>query len=324
MVTDRDELADRDELLDEFRRYLAVQRGTSEHTVRAYLADVASLLEAVTVDAAPDPGQPADPVPDGTPRVDLGLLDLSELRSWLARQAAAGRSRSTLARRAAAARTFTGWAHRRGHLDSDVGLRLLSPRADSRVPGVLAADEARHLLDVVGERAQDGAPEHLRDWAVLELLYATGVRVSELVGIDVDDVDRPERTVRVLGKGAKERVVPFGVPAGRALEAWLDGGRPRFAAPTSPPALLLGARGGRYGVRAVRERVHALTGIAGVRDLAPHGVRHSAATHLLDGGSDLRTVQEVLGHASLATTQRYTHVSPERLRAAYSQAHPRA
>ncbi|WP_241236859.1 tyrosine-type recombinase/integrase [Georgenia faecalis] len=323
---------DRDALLDEFRRFLAVQRGLSEHTVRAYLADVANLLGTLVPDdvtgaedeAGADGSPPADtPEPDRA-QVDLALLDLTALRSWLAGQAAAGRSRSTLARRAAAARTFTTWAHRRGHLGADVGLRLLSPRPDSRVPTILAVGEAADLLATAGELAEDGDPAHLRDWAALELLYAAGVRVSELVGADVADVDRRERTLRVLGKGAKERVVPFGVPAARALDAWLDRGRPALATDTSPPALFLGARGGRLGVRAVRERVHALTALAGVHDLAPHGLRHSAATHLLDGGSDLRTVQEVLGHTSLATTQRYTHVSAERLRAAYAQAHPRA
>lgn len=318
---------DIDALLDDFGRHLGLQRGLSEHTVRGYLSDVRSLLRSL----APD-GRPADdaaaeaagdaaPAPDG---VDLTRLDLTALRAWLAGQARAGRTRATVARRAAAARTFCTWAHRQGYLADDVGQRLQSPRPDRRVPQVLAVDEAAHLLDLAAETAEDGHPLHLRDWAVLELLYATGVRVAELVGIDLAAVDRRERTVRVLGKGGAERIVPFGVPADRALGEWLARGRPQLVNETSPPALFLGARGGRLGVRAVREGVHRLTAVAGVRDLAPHGLRHSAATHLLAGGSDLRTVQEVLGHASLATTQRYTHVTPERLRAAYTQAHPRA
>ena len=307
---------DVDALLDAFGRHLDLQRGLSEHTVRAYLSDIRSLLATLPAPAGDDDGE--------TAVVDLAGLDLTALRGWLAAQARAGRSRSTVARRSAAARAFCSWAYRQGHLETDVGQRLQSPRADKRVPHVLAVDEAAHLLDLAGELAGDGEPAHLRDWAVLELLYATGVRVAELVGIDVGDLDRRERTVRVLGKGGAERVVPFGAPADRAVGEWLERGRPALVTDTSPPALFLGARGGRLGVRAVRERVHRLTALAGVRDLAPHGLRHSAATHLLAGGSDLRTVQEVLGHASLATTQRYTHVTPERLRAAYTQAHPRA
>ncbi len=307
---DGERVPDSAALLDAFGRHLALQRGLSAHTVRGYLSDIRSLLESL---------REGD---DGA--VDLTRLDLTALRAWLAGQAREGRSRSTLARRSAAARTFCTWAVRQGHLAEDVGVRLQSPRADKRVPQVLAVDEATVLLDLAAQVADDGNPLHLRDWAVLEMLYATGVRVAELVGMDLAAVDRRERTVRVLGKGGTERVVPFGVPADRALGEWLERGRPELATPTSPPALFLGARGGRLGVRAVRERVHGLTALAGVRDMAPHGLRHSAATHLLAGGSDLRTVQEVLGHASLATTQRYTHVTPERLRAAYTQAHPRA
>jgi integrase/recombinase XerC len=210
----------------------------------------------------------------------------------------------------------------------------MSPRAFVRVPAVLGVEEAAVLLECARERAADGDPGAVRDWAVVELLYASGLRVGELVALDVADVDLQERLVRTLGKGSKERVVPFGVPAARALAAWLERARPEVvrraaqaspkASPAPPQALFLGARGGRLGSRQAREVVHRLTMLAGVRDLAPHGLRHSAATHLLAGGSDLRSVQEVLGHASLATTQRYTHVSPERLRASYTQAHPRA
>jgi len=310
---DGEQVHETDALLAAFARHLELQRGLSEHTVRGYVSDVRSLLASLAPEGDQEPAA-----------VDLAALDLTTLRAWLAGQAREGRSRATVARRAAAARTFCTWAHRQGHLTADVGRRLQSPRPDKRVPQVLAVDEAAHLLDLAEQVADDGDPAHLRDWAVLELLYATGVRVAELVGLDLDALDRRERTVRVLGKGGTERVVPFGVPADRALGEWLERGRPELVAPGSPPAVFLGARGGRLGVRAVRERVHRLTALAGVRDLAPHGLRHSAATHLLAGGSDLRTVQEVLGHASLATTQRYTHVTPERLRAAYTQAHPRA
>ena len=169
----------------------------------------------------------------------------------------------------------------------------------------------------------DDGPVEVRDWAVLELLYASGVRIGELVALDLSHVNFAERLVLVLGKGGRERMVPFGVPAARALQRWLDT-REDLAAEHSPPALFLGVRGGRLGARQVRSMVHHLTALAGVRDLAPHGLRHSAATHLLEGGSDLRSVQEGLGHSSLHTTQRYTHISTDRLRAAFHQAHPRA
>lgn len=301
-----------EELLHAYAGYLEAQRGMSPHTVRAYLGDAAQLLATLP----PRSGAPVE-------TSDLGALDLTALRAWLAEQARRHMARATLARRSASARAFTAWAHRTRRLPSDPGLRLLAPRPDTVVPTVLAVDEAAALLDLARTRADDGDPVHVRDWAALELLYATGVRVSELVGIDIADIDLPQRLVRVLGKGGKERMVPFGRPAASAVQAWLDA-RPRLAGPTSPDALFLGARGGRLDVRQVRAVVHRLTALAGVRDLAPHGLRHSAATHLLEGGSDLRSVQEVLGHASLATTQRYTHISSERLRAAFAQAHPRA
>lgn len=323
-------VGERTGIIGDYERYLAVQRGLSPHTVRAYVADAASLL--ATVVAAADRNEADGAAGDGA---RAGRIDILTLRAWLAGQARDGMARSTLARRAASARSFTAWAARVGYLAGDPGPRLLSPRAGLTVPAVLGVTEAAHLLAVAAERAEDDDPVHLRDWALLEVLYASGVRVAELVGLDVDDVDLRERLLRTLGKGGKERMVPFGRPAGRALTAWLDRGRPALVAATatteSPPpraptagALFVGVRGRRLGERQARVAVHRATALAGVRDLAPHGLRHSAATHLLDGGSDLRTVQEVLGHASLATTQRYTHVSPERLRSAYTQAHPRA
>nr|WP_043347152.1 tyrosine recombinase XerC [Beutenbergia cavernae] len=307
-------------LVERYALHLEAQRGLSAHTVRAYTSDVADLLAELP---------PTGDEPNGA---DLTRLDLVALRRWLARQARAGLARSTLARRSASARTFTAWAHRAGLLAEDVGARLRSPRADVVVPVVLTEADAATVLD--GVRADDGgvgadddegerSALALRDSAMLELLYGAALRVSELAGLDTGDVDLRERLVRVLGKGAKERVVPFGLPAARAIEAWISV-RPELAGPRSGRALFLGARGGRIDPRVVRDVVHRATARAGVRDLAPHGLRHSAATHLLAGGSDLRSVQEILGHASLATTQRYTHVTPERLRAAFRQAHPRA
>jgi integrase/recombinase XerC len=203
-----------------------------------------------------------------------------------------------------------------------VGQRLVSPKAHRPLPGVLAPDQARAVVDAAAGAEE---PIGLRDSVVLELLYASGIRVSELVGLDVDDVDRSRRLLRVLGKGRKERSVPYGVPAERSLDAWLTRGRPALATADSGPALLLGARGGRLDPREARRVVHAATaGTPGAPDIGPHGLRHSAATHVLEGGADLRSVQELLGHASLATTQIYTHVTVERLRAVHAQAHPRA
>ncbi|UER53926.1 tyrosine recombinase XerC [Kineosporiaceae bacterium SCSIO 59966] len=298
-----------EQVLVDFRRHLEAERGRSTHTVRAYLADVAGLLAEVAATGA----------------TGLDGLDLPLLRSWLARMAAAGLARSTLARRASAARTFTSWAVRTGRLETDPALRLRAPHPDRHLPTVLRAEQAARLLDLAAVRADDGAPTHLRDRAALELLYACGIRVAELVGLDVDDVELDRRTLRVLGKGARERVVPFGVPAERAVRGWLTRGRPRLATAASGPALLLGARGNRWGTRQVRDVVHRLLADLGDgTDAGPHALRHSAATHLLDGGADLRSVQELLGHASLATTQVYTHVSVERLRRSYDRAHPRA
>ncbi len=291
--------------LEGFRTHLDLELGRSPHTVRAYAGDVASLLDHAARRGVTEPA----------------ALDLAVLRSWLARLRSTGAARTTLARRGSSARVFTAWACRRGLLPADPGALLATPRGARPLPEVLRGDEAQALVDGVdGTSAQD-----LRDRVVLELLYATGVRVGELCGLDVDDVDDARRVVRVLGKGARERTVPFGEPAARALTAWRDRGRPSWATARSGPALLLGRRGGRLDQRAARALVHRrLADVPGAPDLGPHGLRHSAATHLLEGGADLRAVQELLGHASLATTQLYTHVSVERLRSSYARAHPRA
>jgi integrase/recombinase XerC len=291
--------------LSAFARHLSLERNRSPHTVRAYTGDVAALLEHARRMGVTGPAE----------------LDLAVLRSWLARSRASGAARATLARRGSAARAFTAWAARTDRLETDPGPLLASPRGGRPLPEVLRQDEAVRLLDEVdGEE-----PADLRDRLVLELLYATGVRVAELCGLDLDDVDRERRVLRVMGKGAKERTVPFGVPAERALDAWLTMGRPAWVRPGSGPALLLGRRGGRLDPRAARTVVHRrLAAVPGAPDLGPHGLRHSAGTHLLEGGADLRTVQELLGHATLASTQIYTHVSVERLRTTYERAHPRA
>ncbi len=305
----------RSELLRSFEAYLRHQRGLSGNTVRAYLGDLLHVVESLAVDEDPDRADV-----DAT----LTAITLADLRAWLASMNAAGLSRTTLARRGAAARTFYGWAADTGRILPNPAIRLASARPASTLPEVLSTTEVVALLDLAATRADDGDPLHLRDWVALEMLYATGMRVGELVGVDVADVDLSARLVRVMGKGGKERVIPFGIPAARAVEEWLDRGRPSLVAPATDAALLVGRRGLRVNQRQIREAVHQLCRLAGVAEVAPHALRHTAATHLLSGGSDLRSVQEVLGHASLATTQRYTHVTAERLRAAYHLAHPRA
>lgn len=295
------------EVVAAFGLHLRASRGLSPHSVRAYCGDVQRMI-----DFANRHGQAWNDI------------DLATLRGWLASMAAVPLSRATIARRGAAARAFFAWATTEGHVSADPSLRLVTARAGSTLPTVLAVGPAARMLDVARDAAGSGDPIRVRDWAVLELLYATGVRVGELVGADVDNVESSTRLLRVLGKGAKERVVPFGVPAARALAAWLEAARPALVGAESGAALFIGARGRRMDQRQVRSVVHRAALAADVDDVAPHALRHSAASHLLQGGSDLRSVQEILGHASLATTQRYTHVSPERLRRSYAQAHPRA
>ncbi len=293
-----------------FDTFLTSERGRSAHTVRAYVADIRQLLTRAHQ------------------KHGVGSLDdltLELLREWLAAMNTAGRARSTISRRASAARTFTAWAVRSKRMTHDPTLRLATPKRPAHLPTVLTAGQSAAMLDLATVRADDADPTHLRDRAALELLYGTGIRVGELIGLDVDDVDLERLVVRVTGKGDKQRTVPFGLPAARAVRDWLARGRPRLAVASSPPALMLGRRGGRWDQRQVRTLVHELLAASGVSvTVGPHGLRHSAATDLLEGGADLRTVQELLGHASLATTQIYTHVSTDRLRTTYAQAHPRA
>lgn len=289
----------------DFAVHVRDERNRSEHTVRAYLGDVRSLLSFVSTRGRESPES----------------ITLADLRAWLATMHGAGQSRATIARRAASARAFTAWCLRRGLAPVDPGQRLASPRVPKRLPTVLDTEQAGRVMDAAAVMADDGDPGALRDRAIIELLYATGIRVGELCSMDLGDVDLDARTVRVLGKGNKERVVPFGVPAALAVREWSEV-RAMLAGPG--PALFVGSRGARIGQRAVRTIVERITTDAGGPRLAPHGLRHTAATHVLEGGADLRAVQELLGHASLDTTQRYTHVSVERLRATFAQAHPRS
>ncbi|WP_091371419.1 tyrosine recombinase XerC [Actinokineospora alba] len=326
-------------VLADYERHLALERGLSPHTVRAYVGDAVSLLGHLhglldSSDAESESGTEADnadaerhtdhPIQPGAGLRGVGL-DLEGLRGWLAAQLGAGASRTTMARRSASARTFTAWALRREHLDVDPGSRLVAPVRHRTLPSVLRQDQASELMRVSAAGAAQLDPVALRDHALLELLYATGIRVSELCGLDIDDVDSGSRVLRVMGKGGKERTVPFGVPAAAAVSTWLDRGRRALARDDSPPALWLGTRGGRLQPASVRRIVHdALGAVSGAPDMGPHGLRHSAATHLLEGGADLRSVQELLGHATLSTTQLYTHVTVERLKAIHDRTHPRS
>ncbi|NTY60902.1 tyrosine recombinase XerC [Mycolicibacterium sphagni] len=297
-------------ILDDYAEHLELERTRSEHTRRAYLTDLRSLFAFVD---------------ERAPGAGLAGLSLPMLRSWLAAQSVAGAARTTLARRTSAVKTFTAWATRRGLLTDDPAVRLQLPKARRTLPAVLRQDQAMAAMAAADLGAEQGDPLALRDRLIVELLYATGIRVSELCGLDIDDVDTGRRLLRVLGKGNKQRTVPFGAPALAALTSWLTDGRPELAKPDSGPALLLGPRGRRLDPRQARTVVHqTMSAVDGAPDIGPHGLRHSAATHLLEGGADLRIVQEILGHSTLATTQLYTHVTVARLRAVHDQAHPRA
>ncbi|WP_353810161.1 tyrosine recombinase XerC [Agromyces sp. SYSU T00194] len=296
--------------LDELRDV----RGLSPRTVDSYASDLADL----TAFAA------------GRGTTDAPAIDLDLLRDWLYDATERGLARTTIARRAAAARGYTAWLLRRGARDDDPGARLRAPKTRRTLPRVVSATQAAQLLAEAAARAAEGDPVAVRDVAILELLYASGIRVSELTGLDVDDIDRWRRTVRVLGKGGKERVVPYGAPAADALDRWLRTARPSVLAAggggsDAVAAAFLGAKGARISPRIVHRLVaDVLDAFPGGGPAGPHTLRHAAATHLLDGGADLRTVQEMLGHASLGTTQIYTHVSAERLKESYRLAHPRA
>ena len=298
------------EVRSAFERYLEAERNLSVHTIRAYLGDLDSFFEHL----------------ERLDVTDFATLELAHIRSWLANQQVKGGARTTLSRRATSIRLFTKWATKKGYLAKDVGATLATPKGARTLPEVLTVADASLAMDAMAARVgEEEGPMSKRDAAMLEILYASGARVSELCGLDLEDIDYARSTIRVLGKGNKERTIPIGNPAMRALESWLKDGRDSLAGAKSERAVFLGARGKRIDQRTVRTMVyHALAALEGVEKMGPHALRHSAATHLLEGGADLRTVQEILGHASLATTQIYTHVSTERLQKAFKQAHPRA
>jgi integrase/recombinase XerC len=296
------------ESVERFLRYVLDERSLSPATAKGYRSDLARLVGHA----------------EGLERWSTADLDLELLRDWLWRESESGIARATLARRTAAVRSFSSWAQRTERLSVDVAARLKTPKTGRSLPRVLTRPQAEQVLELAAARGADEDPVALRDLAIIELLYASGIRVSELVAIDVQDVDLGRLTVLVTGKGAKQRVVPFGVPAKEALVAYLGTARPRLAAGDGCRALLLGRRGARLTPRTVYGVVARLLDGGASGPSGPHTLRHTAATHLLDGGADLRAVQELLGHSSLGTTQIYTHVSTERIRDAYRLAHPRA
>lgn len=303
-------MATLDEIRDAYSHYLTAEKALSVHTVRAYIGDFDSFIEHLSRNGV----------------TEIADVNLPLIRSWLATQQVRGGARTTLSRRAVSVRLFTKWATKRGFMATDVGATLATPKPHRTLPGVLTQGDAATALDSMATRAAEfDTPTSIRDVAIVELLYATGARVSEVCGLDLEDLDFHRNTIRVLGKGNKERMIPMGAPAVKALNTYINDARPQLVNDKSARALFLGARGKRIDQRAVRTIVYeALSALEGVERMGPHALRHSAATHLLEGGADLRTVQEILGHSSLATTQIYTHVSTERLRAAFKQAHPRA
>lgn len=299
-------------LIDAWGVYLRANLAVSEHTLRAYVSDLRSFTTYCQVDEL------------STENI-RSVVTLRAIRAWLASLVQQGKSRSTISRRTASIRSFTAWAYRRGYLDSDPGLLVTSARGDQKLPQVQTPSDTAELLSYAATRArEENSPAAIRDWAILETIYATGIRVSEVCSLDTTSIDQQGMTLRVIGKGNKERVVPFTRACLSALQAWLSHGRQSLAIPEAGRALFVGDKGRRIDPRVIRSMIHRMCAQAGVRDLAPHALRHTAATHILAGGADLRAVQEMLGHSSLQTTQRYTHVDAQRLSAIYKQAHPRA
>jgi len=292
------------QLVDDFAHHLGGERGFSENTVRSYRSDLFGLVEFAAERQA----------------IEAIDLDLELLRDWLWRSSESGLAKSTLARRSAAARAFSAWLAKTGATPGDTAARLKAPRPDQHLPRVLTRDQVDAIFAGLQALADTGDAIAVRNLAIIELLYGAALRVSEVVGLELGDVDLERQTVRVTGKGSKQRVVPFGVPARRAVVAWL-GARPN----AETTAMFLNTRGTRVNARSVYEVVASiLIELPGTGPSGPHALRHTAATHLLDGGADLRAVQEMLGHANLGTTQIYTHVSTERLKQSYALAHPRA
>lgn len=295
-------------LVQSFSNELELSRGYSPNTVRAYTSDCTDLVGFM----------------EKRSLNDVNDIDLELLREFLYRASEKGSTKTTLARKSAAIRSFTAWLTAKGKLKDDPGQKLRSPKASRPLPKVLSRESMSAIFESLEPLATEDNPAGIQDLLILELLYGSGIRVSELVGLNLGDIDYQRKILRVTGKGDKQRMVPFSDPANTALEKWLRIGRKEFENELSKDALLLSSRGSRMGVRQVYGLVAGILEQTPVGQAGPHALRHTAATHLLDGGADLRAVQELLGHASLATTQIYTHVSVERLKQGYLKAHPRA
>jgi integrase/recombinase XerC len=295
-------------LVAQYQEHLALVRNLSDNSIRGYVTDLESFLKHM----------------EKLGIVEFNQLEIEHIRSWLANLQSTGVARATLTRRIVSIRAFTNWAAANGWLSSDLGANLSVPKPHKVLPEVLNVNEAATVIKSLElKAAEQPNPLNIRDLAIVEVLYGSGIRVSELCGLDLSDIDNSRNTLNVIGKAGKQRVVPLGIPAMKALAHYLASARVEHANQVSQAAVFLGLRGKRIDQRTVRQAVYEAMKAVGAT-MGPHGLRHTAATHLLEGGADLRTVQEILGHASLSTTQIYTHVSPERLQSAFKQAHPRA
>lgn len=297
-----------DVVLASYCAYLESGRGYSANTLKGYRTDIAELFAYL----------------ERLGFKDVSSVKLEALRDFLFELSEKGLSRATMARKSASIKSLTAWLLEQGLIDVDPGLRLKTPKANKYLPKVVGRDSLASIFERLEALATQDNPAAQVDRVMLELLYATGTRVSELVGMNVADIDFNRGLIRVLGKGGKTRMVPFGEPAEDAIRCWLQFGRKEYQNEKSGDALLLTSRGGRVGVRQVYSLVAGLLADTPTGAAGPHALRHTAATHLLDGGADLRAVQELLGHSSIGTTQIYTHISVERLRETFEKAHPRA
>lgn len=295
-------------LIDRFIAYLNGAKGYSVQTQRAYRSDLIDFLQSVTAKTNKDSAE----------------LTLDDIRDWLYAVAEAGAAKSTVARKSASVRSFTSWLERQGLHETDLGLRLRTPKSSRTLPKVISRQALAEVFETLATGAKTLDPTKIQDQVIVELLYATGMRVSELANLGLADIDFARKLLRVTGKGNKQRMVPYGQPAAAAMEAWIKFGRPKFQTDQSDDSLLLSSKGKPLNVRVIYSVVANLLANTPMGSAGPHALRHTAATHLLDGGADLRAVQELLGHASLGTTQIYTHVSVERLKQGYQGAHPRA
>ncbi|MFT4185719.1 MAG: tyrosine recombinase XerC [Micrococcaceae bacterium] len=297
-----------EKILSDFKIYLEAQEGKSLNTVKAYLADINSFMTFFCAKGGEN----------------LSDVDISALRMYLAELTQAGMAKSTIGRKIASLKVFFQWAVQQKIIATNPSQKLLTPKKTQKLPNVLSQKNADELFSSF----DDFETVHpFRDRAILELLYATGMRVQELVTLDLVNVDFKNKIVKVVGKGNKERIIPFGEVASAAMQKWVTKERDEIVLKTKKEqnALFLGARGARINQRQVRDLVNKFFAMFPENKVSgPHALRHSAATHLLEGGADLRSVQELLGHASLSTTQLYTHISMERLKESYNQAHPRA